>query len=322
MNKEWKRSRQMKERFFHSMIKEICLEMDIKVEKLSYNWVLQLTKDGKTRHITNYLFDINPQATGTIVADKYATYEVLKSQNVPVIQHTMIFNPSIWGEYVPENGIWDTIRTELSKHTKLVVKPNDQCEGMGIELCHSLREAEIAIQKLFNQNNTSVSICPYYDIQTEYRTFYLKGEVLLIYGKTKPFVIGDGQSSLVKLVQALNLPEKPIVQENLNSLDMAYIPKQGEKVEVSWKHNLSGGAKPTILEKGELYQRIERLAKEAGKAMNMNFTTIDIIHTTDNKLYVMEMNSGVCADIFANTVEGGYDIIKDIYRKAIKAMLE
>ncbi len=325
MNKEWKRSRQMKERreiLFHTIIREICLEMNIKMEKLSYDWVLQLSKEGKVRHITRNLFDNNPQATGKIVADKYATYEVLKSQNVPVIEHTMIFNPVIRGEFIPKEGIWNTVVAEFSKNERLVVKPNDQSEGIGIELCHSLREAEISIQKLFNQNNTSVSICPYYDIQTEYRTFYLNGEVLLIYGKTKPFVIGDGQSSLVKLVQALNLPEKPIVQENLNSLDMAYIPKQGEKVEVSWKHNLSGGAKPTILEKGELYQRIERLAKEAGKAMNMNFTTIDIIHTTDDKLYVMEMNSGVCADIFANTVEGGYDIIKDIYRKAIKAMFE
>ncbi len=312
----------MKERFFHSMIREICLEMDIKMENLSYNWILQLTKDGKTRHITNYLFDINPQATGTIVSDKYATYEVLKSQNVPVIEHRMIMNPLVWGEFIPNQGIWSDIISEFSKYGTLVVKPNNASEGTGIKLCHSLKETEMAIQKLFHERAENVSICPYYDIQTEYRTFYLNGEILLIYGKTKPFVIGDGQSSLLALVKALNLPDKPIVEDNLNNLDMAYIPKEGEKVEITWKHNLSGGAKPILLEKGELYQKIEDLAKKAGKAMNMNFTTIDIIHTTDDKLYVMEMNSGVCADIFAQTVEGGYDIIKDIYRKAIKTMFE
>lgn len=312
----------MKERFFHSMIREICLEMDIKMEKLSYNWILQLTKDGKTRHITNYLFDINPQATGTIVSDKYATYEVLKSQNIPVIEHRMIMNPLVWGEFISNQGIWTDIISEFSRYGTLVVKPNHASEGTGIKLCHSLKETEMAIQKLFHERAENVSICPYYHIQTEYRTFYLKGEILLIYGKTRPFVIGDGQSKLVELVKALSLPDKPIVQDNLDNLDMTYIPKEGEKVEISWKHNLSGGAKPAILEKGEFYQRIEKLAKEAGKAMNMNFTTIDIIHTTDDKLYVMEMNSGVCADIFAQTVEGGYDMIKDIYRKAIKAMFE
>ena len=312
----------MEEKFLHTIIRELCSEMNIKMEKLSYDWVLQLSKEGKVRHIKGYHFDNNSQATGEIVDDKYATYEVLKSQNVPVIEYTMIFNPAIRGKFLPKEGIWNTVVTEFSKYKELVVKPNNEYKGIGIELCHSLREAEIAIQNLFNQNNTSVSICPYYDIKTEYRTFYLNGEVLLIYGKEKPFVMGDGKSTLQELVKALHLPDKPSVQDNLGVLDMAYIPKEGEKVEISWKHNLSGGAKPTILEKGELYHKIEKLAKEAGKAMNMNFVTIDIICTTDDKLYVMEMNSGVCADIFAQTVEGGYDIIKDIYRKAIKAMFE
>lgn len=308
---------------FHTMIEEICSEMNIKMEKLSYDWILQLSKDGKVRHITRNLFDNNPQATGKIVADKYATYEVLKSQNVPVVKHTMIFNPAMRGEFIPEEGIWNTVVAEFSKAGKLVVKPNDQSEGIGIELCNSLRETEIAIQKLFNQNNTAVSICPYYDIKTEYRTFYLNGEVLLIYGKTKPFVIGDGKSTIQELTKTLHFSNNHLImQENLKLLDKYYIPKEGEKIEISWKHNLSGGAIPTILEKGELYQKIEKLAKEAGKAMNMNFTTIDIIHTTDDELYVMEMNSGVCGSIFAETVDNGYEMIKDIYRKAIQALFE
>lgn len=310
------------ETLFHSMIKEICLEMDIKVEKLSYDWVLQLSKEGKVRHITRNLFDNNPQATGKIVADKYATYEVLRSQTVPVIKHTMIFNPAIRGEFIPKEGIWNTVVAEFEKYGKLVVKPNDQSEGIGIELCNSLRETEIAIQKLFNQNHTAVSICPYYDIKTEYRTFYLNGEVLLIYGKTKPFVIGDGKSTIQELTKTIHFSNNPTVQESLKILNPYDTPKKGEKVEISWKHNLSGGAIPTILEKGELYQKIEKLAKQAGKAMNMNFTTIDIIHTTDDKLYVMEMNSGVCGSIFAETVDNGYEMIKNIYRKAIQALFE
>ena len=158
--------REKKEILFHTIIREICLEMDIKMEKLSYDWVLQLSKEGKIRHINGYRFDNNSQAAGEIVDDKYATYEVLKSQNIPVVEHTMIFNPTMWGEYIPNEGIWSTVISEFSKYGKLVVKPNNECEGRGIKLCHSLRETEIAIQNLFNQNNTSFSICPYYDIKT------------------------------------------------------------------------------------------------------------------------------------------------------------
>lgn len=311
-----------REPFFHLIIKEICSEMNIKLEKLSYGWILQLSKDGQVRHITDYMFDNNPQATGVIVSDKYATYEVLKSQNIPVVEHKMIFNPVIRGEFIPKEGIWNTVLSEFSKHSKVVVKPNNQCEGKGIELCSNLRQAKIAIQKLFNEHHTSVSICPYYDIKTEYRTFYLNGEVHLIYGKTKPFVIGDGKTQLKELIEALELPNVDVVKDNLALLDLNSVPQKGEKIEVSWKHNLSGGAIPTILEKGQLYQKIENLAKETGKAMNMNFATIDIIQTKDENLYVMELNSGVCADIFARTVDSGYELIKEIYRKAIITMFQ
>lgn len=312
----------MEKKILITMIQELCDEMNIKMEKLSYGWILQLSKDGKVRHILDYVFDNNPLASGKIVADKYATYEVLQSQNIPIIKYTMIFNPSLREELIPKEGIWNTVVDEFSKYGKLVVKPNDGSTGKGIKLCHSLREAEIAIQNLFSEQHKSVSICPYYDIKTEYRTFFLNGEILLIYKKAKPFVVGDGKTNLKELIEKLHLPDKDIVKENLSTLDMDYVPKAGEKIEISWKHNLSGGAKPEILQKGELYKRVEDLAIQAGKAMNMNFTTIDIIQTVDNEFYVMEMNSGVCGDIFAQTVENGYEIMKDIYRKALKAMFE
>lgn len=311
----------MEERIFHVLMKEVCSEMDIKVKKLSYDWILQLSKDGKVRHITGTRFDLNPEATGDIACDKYATYEVLSSQDVPVIEHVMIFNPATRASLIGDEGIWLTVTSEFLKHGCLVVKPNYGCEGQGVFLCHNIKETEAAIQKLFKTQN-SVSVCPYYDIKTEDRTFYLDGEVKLIYGKTKPFVVGDGKTTVGELVEELNLPDKSVVKDNLRSLDLSYVPKVGENVDISWKHNLSGGAKPTVLKKGELYTQIEQLAIRAGKAMNINFATIDIIETTDDNLYVLEINSGIGATIFTELVDGGAEIIKDIYRQAVRKLFQ
>ena len=311
----------MEERIFHVLMREVCDEMGIKVEKLSYDWILQLSKDGKVRHVTGTRFDLNPEATGDIACDKYATYEVLNSQNVPIIEHVMIFNPATRSSLIGNDGIWLTVTSEFLKHGCLVVKPNYGCEGQGVFLCHSIKETESAIQKLFKTQD-SISLCPYYDIKTEYRTFYLDGEVKLIYGKTKPFVVGNGKSTIGELVEGLNLPDKSVVKDNLKDLNLSYIPTMGEKVDISWKHNLSGGAKPNILEKGELYEQIEQLAIHAGKAMNINFATIDIIETTDGNLYVLEINSGIGATIFIESVDGGIEIIKDIYRQAVKKLFQ
>lgn len=52
--------------------------------------------------------------------------------------------------------------------------------------------------------------------------------------------------------------------------------------------------------------------------MNINFATIDIIKTTDNNLYGLEINSGVCTTIFTQLIDNGVEIVKDIYRQAIK----
>ncbi len=311
----------MQERIFHVLMQELCSEMEIKMEILSYGWILQLSKDGKVRHIAGNRFDINPEATGDIACDKYATYEVLKSQNVPIIEHTMMFNPTMRGDYILDSGTWSIPMEVFNKYKKLVVKPNSGSEGMGVTLCNTMKEVELAIEKLFKTNG-SISLCPYYEIKNEYRTFYLNGEVYLIYSKTKPFVIGDGHSNIETLIRKLNIPNKILADENINFVDITYIPKKGEKVEISWKHNLSGGATPTILQKGELYSKIESLAKMAGKAMNIRFATIDIIETTDNQLLVMEVNSGIGATIFIDKVEGGYEKIKEIFRRALEVLFE
>ena len=71
------------ERIFHTLIKEICGEKGISCTKLSYDWILELKKGDKVYHITGNRFDLNKEAAGHVACDKYATYEVLKSNNIP-----------------------------------------------------------------------------------------------------------------------------------------------------------------------------------------------------------------------------------------------
>jgi len=269
----------LKETFFKSLIYDLCNEMNIKVEKLSYNWILQLSKNGKIRHIIGNYLDLNPQASACIVNDKCATYEVLKAQNLPIVEHTLVLNPHVKKNLDFKQDISKIIETKFNKYNTLVLKPNNGYKGDGVTLCKSLEETEIAMKEIF-ETNKNVAICPYYKIKTEYRTFYLNGEILLIYGKNN------------------------------------------EKVKDSWKHNLSSGAEPVILQKGKLYKEIEDLAIKAGQATNIKFATIDIIQTEDNKLYVLEINSSVCGTIFAEKVDNGKEMIKDIYRKVLQELFK
>lgn len=298
------------------MIQELCQEMNIKIENLSYGWIFKLSKDDKVRYITGK-FDINKTASSKIACDKYGTFEVLKSQNIPVIKHTMLFNPEERKEYIKEDEIWDIVYKEFDKDKKIVVKPNYGYEGKGVFLCNTLEETKEAVNLLLNRN-TSISICPFYDIEKEYRAFYLNGKILLIYEKEKPLVIGNGKDDVKTLVKKLNLPNNDIVKSNLNKIDMYYIPKKGEKIELSWKHNLYGGATAKVIDKeNKLYKEIEYLAIRSGKALDMTFATIDVINTKNNELYVLEINSGVSASIFSRVVEHGKELTKEMYKKTL-----
>lgn len=79
---------------FHELIKEICAENKIKCSILSKDWVVMLEKANQTRFISGYKFDLNRHGIGNVFDDKFATYEVLKNKNIPIIEHKIVFATS------------------------------------------------------------------------------------------------------------------------------------------------------------------------------------------------------------------------------------
>ena len=309
----------MENKIFIQIIKELCNEMNIYIDILSYDWILKLSKNNKTKYIVANKFDLNTEAIGNIACDKYATFEVLKSNNVPVVEHYMLFNPQNRSAYTNDTFLFDLLAYFNKNEQTVVVKPNNGYHGKNVYLCKNQKELFASIYKLFIDND-SISICPYYNIHTEYRVFYLDGSCVLIYGKKKPYIVGNGKNDIITLISKLNLPDNNIVKENLSNLDLNYIPNNNEIVELSWKHNLSGGATPFIIKDDELKSRIVQLASLVGKTTNIRFATVDIIHTTNNNLYVLEINSGISSTKFIDNIENGYELAKDIYKKALEKM--
>lgn len=116
--------------------------------------------------------------------------------------------------------------------------------------------------------------------------------------------------------------DNSIVDDNLTKLDYEYIPEKGEKIYLSWKHNLSGGALPFMNIDDSLKNKIKELVLQTAKSMNINFASIDIIKTKSGELYVLEVNSGICMRHFIENIDGGYEISKSIYGKAIEKIFK
>ena len=193
--------------------------------------------------------------------------------------------------------------------------------GKDVYFCNSREEIEATIKRVFEENKDTLSVCPYLDIEYEYRTIYLDGKIEFAYKKSKPFVVGDGKNKLKTLIE--NIGDNKVNYSFCKDLDMNYIPAQDKKVIISWKHNLNSGAIPILIDEKDAYiDKVKAIAKKAGDTMNSKFASIDISQTKAGDLFVMEVNASVCMNKFSEIVPNGYKIAKEIYGKAIDKMFE
>lgn len=309
------------EKPFFRIMDEICEERNIKQDIISYGWITKLQKENVSKYIIGYQFDLNSAISYNIAGDKFATFEVLKSSNIPTIEHRMIFNPQTRTKYYQNKFLNEAKELLKQNNNKLVIKANDSCKGKDVHFCSNDEEIESVVEKLFESNNDTLSACPYIDISYEYRAIYLCGEILYIYKKKKPYVIGNGKDTIKELIAKKFSEDMKI--DICRGLDVNSVPNDGEEITISWKHNLSSGAEPIIIDENDEYiKEVRNIAKNAGDALNIKFASVDVVVTEKKEVLVMEINGSVCMNKFAEIIPNGYEIAKSIYSKAIDKMFE
>lgn len=235
-----------------NLIKTICNQQNIEFKIVSKDWVIILKKDDKIRYISGYKFPLNDHAVGQICDDKYALYDALKSFNIDVTEcHILFKNYSI-----------DEVIDYAAKYNfNMVAKSNTST--CGNQMYHTLdKEALLIAADQLLKTNYSISICPYYDIVNEYRVVVLNGEAVIIYGKKKPTVIGDGKSTIYQLLCNLNSNYFKNIKPNqkLNT-----VLEKGEIYEYNWQFNLSKGATAFIIDDKILEKQIKEIAINVAK---------------------------------------------------------
>ena len=304
---------------FKEIIKEICTEDNIKYKFLSKDWVIMLEKDGKTRFISGYKFDLNSHGIGLIADDKYALYEVLKSKNIPVIEHKIVYNKMNNLDYAIGCNTYEYVKEYFEKNNNnIVIKPNDGTCGKNVFNVTDVNEIDIVLDKIFLKNY-SISMCPFYKIKHEYRAIMLDGENKLLYTKYLPIFTGDGNKTIRQLLLDFNYDY--FIDKLEDSKYDKVLPKN-KTFEYNWKFNLSQGSIAKKLNDKLLQDRLIKIAKQVCKEINLKFGSIDIIETTNNELLVLEVNSGVMLENYISLNPNEYIYAKDIYRNAIKNLFK
>lgn len=302
------------ERNLVKIIKEIAIENNVSYEGFSDDWVIKLTKNNKTYFICGFIFEDNNAAINGILKDKSALYQILTSHNIPAVEHIYFYRKlnDLINNYDENNPLVDL----FNKHGKLVLKNNTGTGGSDVFLVENIQELQEAASTLKSRFR-KFTVCPYYNINHEWRVIMHNSKAQVVYEKIRPFVIGDGINS----IQVLTDQKYPNGVTISKKLDLNFIPKTNEKVLLNWKHNLGQGASANIVEDPALATKLSKMAQKVCKLLNIKFASIDIIES-NGEFKILEINGGIMMEKFASFSKETYQKAKQIYLLALKDFLK
>lgn len=273
--------------------------------------VIGIEKGDKTFFLYDYFWPLNTGSSDLLARDKAETHIRLTEKGIPSIPQINITN-------------LDPIPIDTAKwffddcNTGVVLKPNFGTQGKYITFCNNWEE----FQKVFPWylvRVENVNCSKKVEIINEYRCIVLDSHIEFIYRKHRPHVLGDGKSPLISLLAASQFKLLKLKKELHDSL--YNIPVKGEVTVLSDLHNLSNGASPEVIsEKEDLFAQLKTMSLAAGKALNLNFCSVDIVLLKEGQLMVMEVNSGIMFDSFILFSDKNRQMAINTFRRALSLL--
>ena len=306
------------QRIFLESVKKYCLAHNIAIEVRSGGWLLVMQQGSQRRVAIGYDVGLNSAAAHLIASDKAAAAETLKLTAVPCIPHTLFLGPKL-SAHVPGSGSREAMQRLLDQHPHgLVVKPNEGTSGESVFRVTTKQQLELAVERIFAAY-PSLAISPYLEIEDEVRVVLLDDRALIVYSKSRPSIVGDGQHSLRELALAATSAERhaSVLQSLAGDFDAAEldaIPPAGQPRVLNWRHNLDSGAEPILLERGDVRDACVGLAIKAAAAIGIRFGSIDVVRA-GGAWQILEVNSGVKMEalgkLHPNLVQAAYTAAMD-----------
>jgi glutathione synthase/RimK-type ligase-like ATP-grasp enzyme len=287
---------QSSQRSFVSAVQKYCTEHGITVETRSQEWLMVMRKGPRRYFAHGYDLGLNSAVTHRIANDKAASAEVLEMDGIACVPHTLFLSPAL-SEYAPVAGSWDAMLGLLKQNPGgIVVKPNEGTSGRLVFKVQDKPALERAVSEIFSLN-LNLAISPYLEIKNEVRVILVDTDPMIVYGKNRPSVTGDGEHSILELalatmpaVRLSALLSRAVGAPDPVTLDT--VLPSGQHHALNWRHNLDAGAEPVLLQQGAVRERCAELAIKAAKSIDLRFGSIDVVEV-DDSWKILEINSGV-----------------------------
>jgi D-alanine-D-alanine ligase-like ATP-grasp enzyme len=294
-------------------------------------------RNGKKRYFRYSSLDLNPLGASEIAKDKdYANF-FMRKLGYPTIAGQTFFSDS-WAKAIgmPHRGKAAAYRYALRLGFPVIVKPNSGSQGSGVALVHNKRELNKALAAVFKRDR--VALVQRLVAGKDYRIVVLDGKVMSAYQRIPLNVMGDGKSSIAKLLSAKQRKfiassrdtqikaEDPRMSRKLarQGLSFASVPAKGELVYLLDNANLSTGG-DSIDVTASMHPAWKRTAAKLTKDMGLRICGVDLMIAADivegpGKYWVLEINAAPGLDHYAQSGRAQERIVEDMYLQVLKSM--
>lgn len=293
-------------------------------------------KNGKKRYVRYNCIDLNSLGASEIAKDKdYANF-FLRNMGYPTIKGKAFYSPS-WAKAIgSENSLPATFSFADKIGYPLIIKPNSGSQGGGVALVHNRTELKRAALAVFKRDR--IALLQKYIKGKDYRIVVLDNKVISAYERTPLSVIGDGVSSIKKLLTKkqfdfikidrdtkINCMD-PRIKETLHhqGLNFGSVVPRGEKILLLTNANLStGGDSFDVTD--NIHKEFKKIAINITKDMGLRICGVDLMVMGDikekpNKYFVIEINSAPGLDHYVTTGKKQEKIVENLYLEVLRSM--
>lgn len=221
----------------------------------------------------------------------------------------------------------------------VIVKPNSKSEGLGVQRVDTEADFHQALEMVFVAAKDRVALVQRPVFGEDYRFIVLDNEVIAAYRRHPLSVAGDGQSTILDLMQEKQRLfdvtgrdtrirfNDPRIAAKLKRahLDLSTIPTLGQKLTLLDNSNLStGGEAEDVTD--FLNPDYKKIAVELTRLMGLRLCGVDImtpdpIEQSPSSYTVIEVNAAPGLDYYTEAGDKQLENLERLYRKVLTALL-
>ena len=302
-----------------------------------WGMVGQITfRSGRRSYFKYNTLDLNPVGASDIAKDKdYANF-FMRRMGYPTVPGSKTFFSAEWARAIgsPRRSIDAAYRHAQKLGLPVIVKPNSGSQGVAISLVYNKREFYRAVRVVFKNDRVVLVQQPVHG--RDYRLVVLDKKVISAYERIPLNVVGDGKSSIGKL---LNIKQRRFVASSRDTqikaddpriasklahqgISFRSVPTKGQRIYLLDNANLSTGG-DSVDVTGKVHPAFKKLAVKLTGDMGLRLCGVDLMIDGDisqkpGVFWILEVNAAPGLDHYARMGKAQEKIVETLYLEVLK----